>query len=213
MSLRHCPSASTQSQSVVEKDNFRTPEHTVDTVGSAKASRLCRFLRCLACPIRKVWPLWKSDAVVEIPKTQHSLSTQTIITEAVNFIYKKRSKRVFATRRPRKSLNCSLLSKAVYDHVLGGSHIMALPSPLKGRAALTARSRKDVIDLAHFTSRLPLKAGPILERTDASGLVDRMFPVELVPEGARYMAACCWSWLCVVDGMASFYILSSPLPQ
>ena len=47
---------------------------------------------------------------------------------------------------------------------------------------------------------VPCKAVPIIERTDPVVLISNMFPISMTAPGGRYVAACFWSWLCVIDG-------------
>ncbi|SLM39178.1 Terpenoid synthase [Lasallia pustulata] len=57
------------------------------------------------------------------------------------------------------------------------------------------------IDLTDFLLNLPPNAGPIIERADPIALVNRMLPASIIHSGARFVAACFWSWLCVVDDL------------
>ena len=56
------------------------------------------------------------------------------------------------------------------------------------------------IDLGQFLAGLPGVATPTVKKTNPEDLVDRMFPSWATPSGARHLAACFWSWLCVLDG-------------
>ena len=91
--------------------------------------------------------------------------------------------------------------KAIYDNEIRQVHTMILPPPYH-----TFLSEKDPtgdanrVDLSGFLGRIPCKAVPIIERTDSAVLISRMFPVSVTAPGARYVAACFWSWLCVIDG-------------
>ena len=56
------------------------------------------------------------------------------------------------------------------------------------------------IDLTDFLAGLPEVATPTVKKTNPEDLVERMFPSWAIPCGARHVAACFWSWLCVLDG-------------
>lgn len=91
--------------------------------------------------------------------------------------------------------------KAVYDNEIHQVHTMILP--LAYPTSLGAKDPTgdiDRIDLTDFLAMLPDKAVPIIEKTDPSVLIRKMFPVSMTAPGARYVAACFWSWLCVIDG-------------
>jgi hypothetical protein len=40
----------------------------------------------------------------------------------------------------------------------------------------------------------------VIVKADPENLIDRLLPAEIIPAGARHIAACFWSFLCVVDG-------------
>ena len=91
--------------------------------------------------------------------------------------------------------------KAVYDNEIRQVHTMVLPPPcptsLDAKDPTGDRNR---LDLSGFLGGLPRKAVPIIERTDPAVLISKMFPASMTAPGARYVAACFWSWLCVIDG-------------
>ena len=78
---------------------------------------------------------------------------------------------------------------------------MNVPLPLsKGSLAGDIRSVTSSIDLTGFLAGLPEVATPTVKKTNPEDLVERMFPSWAIPCGARHVAACFWSWLCVLDG-------------
>ena len=91
--------------------------------------------------------------------------------------------------------NVSYIRRAIHDPVLSRRSTMVIPRPYQG-SPLAAH-----VDLSPFVDRLPLYAAPIIKISSPEDLVGRMFPALLTPPGARYVAACFWSWLCVLDGM------------
>ena len=91
--------------------------------------------------------------------------------------------------------------KAIYDNELRQAHTMILPRPYHTfLGAQDSTGDTDRVDLSGFLARLPCKAVSIIERTDPAVLISKMFPVSMTAPGARYVAACFWSWLCVIDG-------------
>ena len=78
---------------------------------------------------------------------------------------------------------------------------MLLPLPLS-RDSLVGdiRGVASIIDLTGFLAGLPGIAAPTVKKTNPEDLIERMFPCRLFPHGARHVAACFWSWLCVLDG-------------
>lgn len=78
---------------------------------------------------------------------------------------------------------------------------MNVPLPLS-KASLDGdiRSVMSSIDLTNFLAGLPEVATPTVKKTNPEDLVERMFPSWAIPCGARHVAACFWSWLCVLDG-------------
>ena len=76
-----------------------------------------------------------------------------------------------------------------------------MPLPLS-KASLDGdiRSETSSIDLTDFLAGLPEVATPTVRKTNPEDLVERMFPSWAIPCGARHVAACFWSWLCVLDG-------------
>lgn len=56
------------------------------------------------------------------------------------------------------------------------------------------------IDLSNFLAALPAVAAPTVKKTNPEDLIERMFPFWATSSGARHVAACFWSWLCVLDG-------------
>ena len=136
-----------------------------------------------------------SDAVHYIYGTERSMigapSFRTVVS-----VLRKASLHVFAS----KSFAYGV-PKAVYESEIRQIHTMILPPP-----CLTSLGAKDhtrdtnKVDLSSFTGRLPCKAVPIIERTDPELLISKMFPASMTAPGARYVATCFWSWLCVLDG-------------
>ena len=91
--------------------------------------------------------------------------------------------------------------KAVYDNEICQVHTMILPPPYHtslGAKAPTGDTSR--VDLSAFLAMVPCKAVPIIERTDPAVLISKMFPVSMTAPGGQYVAACFWSWLCVIDG-------------
>ncbi|KAH0542451.1 hypothetical protein FGG08_003122 [Glutinoglossum americanum] len=52
-----------------------------------------------------------------------------------------------------------------------------------------------------FVRELPTFVQDIVNSANPEGLVGRMLPLELVPPGARYIAACFWAWVCAIDDL------------
>ena len=76
-----------------------------------------------------------------------------------------------------------------------------MPLPVsKASLAGDIRSVASSIDLTSFLAGLPGVATPTVKKTNPEDLVERMFPSWAIPCGARHVAACFWSWLCVLDG-------------
>ena len=91
--------------------------------------------------------------------------------------------------------------KFVTNKVLARTHTMVLPPTfVKFSGNRTIGQTPGNIDLTDFLLNLQPNAGPIIERADPIALVNRMLPASIIPPGARFVAACFWSWLCVVDG-------------
>ena len=91
--------------------------------------------------------------------------------------------------------------KAIYDNELRQAHTMILPRPYHtSLGAKESTGDTDRVDLSDFLAGFPCKVVPIIERTDPVVLISKMFPVSMTAPGARYVAACFWSWLCVIDG-------------
>ena len=91
--------------------------------------------------------------------------------------------------------------KAVYDSEIRQVHTIILPPPYHTcLGANNPTGDTNRVDLSGFLGRLPSKAVPIIERTDPAILISKMFPASMTAPGARYVAACFWSWLCVIDG-------------
>ena len=90
---------------------------------------------------------------------------------------------------------------AVYDDEIRQVHTMILPSPyhtfVSAKAPIGDISS---VDLSAFLAMVPCKAVPIIERTNPAVLISKLFPVSMTAPGGRYVAACFWSWLCVIDG-------------
>ena len=100
--------------------------------------------------------------------------------------------------------------KAVYDKEIRQVHTMILPQPYHTcLGAIDPTGDTSRVDLSAFLARLPCKAVPIIERTDPAVLISKMFPVSMTTPGGRYVAACFWSWLCVIDG--KLFLLSCRL--
>ena len=78
---------------------------------------------------------------------------------------------------------------------------MNVPLPVsKASLAGDIRSVASSIDLTSFLAGLPRVATPTVKKTNPEDLIERMFPSWAIPCGARHVAACFWSWLCVLDG-------------
>ena len=93
------------------------------------------------------------------------------------------------------------VQKAIYDNEIRQVHIMIVPPPYyTSPGAKDPTGDPNRVDLSDFLGRLPCKAVPIIERTDPAVLISKMFPASMTAPGARYVAACFWSWLCVIDG-------------
>ena len=91
--------------------------------------------------------------------------------------------------------------KAVYDKEIRQVHTMIIPPPYHTcLGAIDPTEDTSRVDLSAFLVRLPCKAVPIVERTDPAVLISKMFPVSMTAPAGRYVAACFWSWLCVIDG-------------
>ncbi len=136
-----------------------------------------------------------SDAVQYIYGTERSLIGAASFRNVVSVLHKASLYR-FASNSFAYGV-----PKAVYDNEIRQVHTMILPPPYHtSPGAKDPTGDKNRVDLSHFIGRLPCKAVPIIERTDPAVLISKMFPVSMTAPGARYVAACFWSWLCVIDG-------------
>jgi hypothetical protein len=54
-------------------------------------------------------------------------------------------------------------------------------------------------------------AFPIIQKANPEDLAGRMLPAGLMPSGARFVAACFWSFLCIIDGKATVKLPLSSL--
>lgn len=76
-----------------------------------------------------------------------------------------------------------------------------MPLPWSRRSlAGEIRPATSTIDLTSFLVGLPGVAAPTVRKTNPEDLIERMFPSWATSCGARHVAACFWSWLCVLDG-------------
>ena len=135
-----------------------------------------------------------SDAVHYIYGTERSTGVpnfQTFVS-----VLRKASLYVSAS----KSFACGV-PKAVYESDTCRIHTIILPPPcLTFLGAKDQTRHTNRVDLSSFLGRLPCKVVSIIERTDPELLISKMFPASLTAPGARYVATCFWSWLCVLDG-------------
>ncbi|KAM0796521.1 hypothetical protein BDR22DRAFT_522200 [Usnea florida] len=94
------------------------------------------------------------------------------------------------------------LAQAVRSSRLRRKYTLNVPLPLS-KASLDGdiRSLTSSIDLTNFLAGLPEVATPTVKKTNPEDLVERMFPSWVIPCGARHVAACFWSWLCVLDDL------------
>ncbi|KAF6240471.1 hypothetical protein HO173_001139 [Letharia columbiana] len=94
------------------------------------------------------------------------------------------------------------LAQAVRSERLRQEYTLTLPLP-SGRASLAGdiRHATSTIDLTRFLAGLPGIAAPTIKKTNPEDLVGRMFPPWATSCGARHVAACFWSWLCVLDDL------------
>lgn len=94
------------------------------------------------------------------------------------------------------------LAQAVRSGRVRQEYTLNVPLPLS-KASLTGdiRSVTAPIDLTSFLAGLPEVATPTVKKTNPEDLVERMFPSWAIPYGARHVAACFWSWLCVLDDL------------
>ncbi|CAD6572154.1 MAG: hypothetical protein ASARMPREDX12_004970 [Alectoria sarmentosa] len=123
------------------------------------------------------------------------LQTQTdeddYLARQVQEIYKPS---LYASPSP----HCGQLTRmSVCSEVLGQKYGLTLPVPLDS-APVTGDSRS-TIDLSAFLDDLPSLVEPIIKKTSPETLVERMFPALTSHPGARYLAACFWCWLCILD--------------
>lgn len=157
-------------------------------------------LRCLLQIDFPPWPWMNSsdgisDAVHYIYGMERSIIGVVSFRDVVS-VLRNASLYMFAS----KSLAYGV-SKAVYDNEIRQVHTMILPSPYHTSLGTKGPTEDtNMVDLSGFLSRLPCKAVPIVERTDPAVLISKMFPASMTAPGARYVAACFWSWLCVLDG-------------
>lgn len=94
--------------------------------------------------------------------------------------------------------------KAIYDKVSDQTYTMLLPDLEFGLLKSGGNSQESThLSLGAFLINLPINVASIIKQADPVGLVNRLFPSSLAPEGARYVAACFWSWLCVLDGQSN----------
>lgn len=91
------------------------------------------------------------------------------------------------------------IRKSVRFKVLSQEYDLTLPTPLIG--APVAGDIRSTIDLSAFLDDLPSTVEPIIKKTSPETLVERMFPALTSHHGARYLAACFWCWLCILDDL------------
>ena len=92
--------------------------------------------------------------------------------------------------------------KVIHHEALDQDYAMIIPSLSGNSTSLVGSSLQghDRIDLSSFMCNLPAYAESIIDRASPVDLVNQMFPPSIALPGARYVAACFWSWLCVLDG-------------
>ena len=80
-------------------------------------------------------------------------------------------------------------------------YAIILPLPLSSASLVgDIRPVASTIDLSGFLAGLPGVAAPTIKKTNPEDLIERMFPPWATSYAARHVAACFWSWLCVLDG-------------
>ncbi|CAF9907068.1 MAG: hypothetical protein ALECFALPRED_003056 [Alectoria fallacina] len=110
------------------------------------------------------------------------------------------------------SPHCGRLTrKSVRSEVLSQKYHLTLPVPLAS-APVTGDSRS-IIDLSAFLDDLPSIVEPIIKKTSPETLVERMFPALTSHHGARYLAACFWCWLCILDDLTEGKDTTAALQQ
>lgn len=93
------------------------------------------------------------------------------------------------------------IAQAVRSQRLRQGYTLILGLPLSSASQLgDVRCPASTIDLGNFLAALPAVAAPTVKKTNPEGLIGRMFPSWATSSGARHLAACFWSWLCVLDG-------------
>ena len=104
-------------------------------------------------------------------------------------------------RAPRTPPGARSLTQAVRSKTLRQEYSLKLPLPLN-RVSLAGdiRPATSTIDLSGFLAGLPLVTVPTIKKTNPEDLIEKMFPCWATSDGARHVAACFWSWLCVLDG-------------
>jgi hypothetical protein len=89
------------------------------------------------------------------------------------------------------------------NQLLSKSFDSILPRTRNDQLDLTPGRNQPPCDIKDVTLQLPLRAQEIIAKADPSALVERMLPSGVISSEARYIAACFWAWLCVIDGQSS----------
>ncbi|KAI9777776.1 MAG: hypothetical protein M1839_008571 [Geoglossum umbratile] len=98
-------------------------------------------------------------------------------------------------------------AKRFQNSTLGQSYELVLPHngfPSAFASAFVCDTVEEHVFSRKFKSfvlQFPEFAQDIVNSADPRGLVGRMLPSGLVPPGARYIAACFWAWLCIIDDL------------
>ena len=87
-------------------------------------------------------------------------------------------------------------SKKIFTTILDQEYELPVTVPFKRFRS----SHGTKLDLATFTKQLPAIATLAGHPSHTIELIDACMPPGIVTYGARYVAACFWSWFCVLDG-------------
>ena len=91
----------------------------------------------------------------------------------------------------------------LFDPVSESRYELQTPALCSKKAPGVAEGPTIIIDA--FVRRLPPPAEDVVRKVQPSALVNQMLPTGLVKEGARYVAACFWAFICVLDSEGTSY--------
>lgn len=116
--------------------------------------------------------------------------------------YKTDQQRPATSCHTPSTLSCGRsIAQEVRSLKLRQEYTLILGLPLSSASQVgDFRCPASTIDLSNFLAALPAVAAPTVKKTNPEDLIERMFPSWATSSGARHVAACFWSWLCVLDG-------------